>query len=163
MGYKILLIATLAVLWLTLSGYFDKPLLLSLGVVSVFISIGVAWRMRILDNESVPYLRMFALLPYWGWLALEIVKSSITISAVILRPDMVLTPRLIRVKTLPKSPFGRTLFANSITLTPGTVSIDIDDDEIIVHTLIKEMTAREDFAEMARRCAKAAGERHVSF
>ncbi len=161
--YIIALIIVLVTLWLVLSGYFNKPLLLWLGSASVIFTIILTIRMRIIDNESVPYFNLFRMVPYLVWLVVEIWKSTIIISATILRPDMVLTPRLIRVKTLPSSGFGRALFANSITLTPGTVSIDLDDDEVIVHTLLKEMTNRGDFAEMARRCAIAAGEKEPAF
>jgi len=161
MRYMIALIVVLAALWLTLSGYFDKPLLLWLGGASVAFTFVLMLRMRIIDEESVPYFHMFGVLPYLVWLVVEIWKSTLVISATILRPDMVLTPRMVRVKTLPKTGFGRALFANSITLTPGTVSIDLDADEIIVHTLLKEMADRNDFAEMAKRCAIAAGEKET--
>lgn len=163
MGYFVSLVVTLCLLWLTLSGYYTHPLLLTLGVVSVIVTMTLTWRMRILDGEAAPYFRIFAMLSYWGWLFGEIVKSNLIVCAIILRPDMTLTPRLIRVKSLPKTGYGRALFANSITLTPGTVSVDLDNDEVIVHTLMKEMTDRADFAEMARRCAKAAGEKDVGF
>ncbi len=161
MGYVLSLIMVLASLWLTLSGYFHDPLLLSFGVLSVAICVFVMMRFRILDDQGVPYHRLPYLFGYWVWLLGEIIKSNFIVAAVILRPDMVLTPRMVRVKTLPKSEFGRALFANSITLTPGTVSIDLDDDEIIVHSMLKELTAKAGFAEMARRCARAAGEKGV--
>ncbi|VAW01544.1 Na(+) H(+) antiporter subunit E [hydrothermal vent metagenome] len=161
MGYFATLFVVLSVLWLTLSGYFHEPLLLSLGLLSVSISVLLVVRMRILDDESSPYFRIFSLFPYSIWLVIEIIKANLIVAKNILRPDMVLTPRMVRVKTLPASGFGRALFANSITLTPGTVSVDLDADEIIVHSLLKEMTDKNAFAEMARRCAKAAGEPEV--
>ncbi|PHR55290.1 MAG: cation:proton antiporter [Robiginitomaculum sp.] len=161
MGYIASLTLMLVALWLTLSGYFHNQLLLSLGAFSVGITVVLALRMRILDDESAPYYRIPRLLVYSVWLMVEIVKANLIVAKTILRPDMVLTPRMVRIKTLPASGFGRALFANSITLTPGTVTVDLDSDEIIVHAILKEMTNKSDFAEMARRCAWAAGEKEV--
>ncbi len=159
MGYIATLALMLAALWLTLSGYFHNQLLLSLGGLSVVITVALALRMRILDDEAAPYYRAPRLLAYSVWLMVEIIKANLIVAKTILRPNMVLTPRMVRIKTLPASGFGRALFANSITLTPGTVSVDLDDDEVIVHAILKEMTNKNDFAEMARRCAWAAGEK----
>jgi multicomponent Na+:H+ antiporter subunit E len=159
MGYIASLMVMLAALWLTLSGYFHDPLLLSLGALSVGITILLTLRMRILDEESAPYTRIFGFLRYSVWLLVEIIKANIIVAKAILRPDMVLTPRMIRIKTLPETGFGRALFANSITLTPGTVSVDLDNDEVIVHSLLVELNGKEGFAEMSRRCALAAGEK----
>lgn len=158
MGYLITLTLVLSGLWLTLSGYLHNNLLLGLGGASVLVTVFLTARMRILDGETSPYLHMPRLAVYSVWLMVEIIKANIDVAKVILTPHMVLTPRMIRIKTLPRTDFGRMLFANSITLTPGTVSVDLDDDEIIVHALLKEMTDRSAFAEMARRCAIAAGE-----
>lgn len=158
MGYLITLVLVISGLWLTLSGYLHNHLLLGLGAASVIVTVFMTIRMRILDEETSPYHLLPGLLRYWIWLLWEVVKANIIVARTILEPDMVLTPRMVRVKNLPKSQFGRVLFANSITLTPGTVSVDMDDDEIIVHALIKELTGPEGFADMARRCAIAAGE-----
>lgn len=158
MGYLITLVLVVSGLWLTLSGYLHNNLLLGLGGASVLITVLLTFRMRILDEETSPYHLLPGLAVYSVWLMWEIIKANIDVVKVILTPDMVLTPRLIRIKTLPRTDFGRMLFANSITLTPGTVTVDLDDDEFIVHALLKEMTDKSAFAEMSRRCAIAAGE-----
>lgn len=149
----------MAVLWLMLSGHYDSTLLLSLGAGSAVFASGLAWRLHILDVETAPYHKLWRFFIYWPWLLWEVVKANVIVIRTILTPDMVLTPRMVRVKTLPHSDIGRALFANSITLTPGTVSVDLDDDEVIVHAILKELTGKDDFAAMAARCAQACGEK----
>lgn len=159
MGYAISLLFAMAVLWLVLSGHYDSTLLLSLGAGSAVFAVLLAWRLHILDDETAPYYKLWRFLFYWPWLLVEIIKANIIVVRTILSADMVLTPRMVRVKTLPGTDMGKVLLANSITLTPGTVSVDIDENEIIVHALLKELTGKEGFAEMSRRCARAWGEK----
>ena len=71
---------------------------------------------------------------------------------------MEVSPTMVKIPSTPKTDIGKTMFANSITLTPGTVSIVMSEDEILVHALLEEMSAPEDFAEMADRSAWAVGE-----
>ncbi len=159
MGYAFSLLIAMALLWLVLSGHYDSTLLLSLGGGSAVFAVFLAWRLHILDDETSPYHKLPRFFIYWPWLLVEVIKANIIVVRTILSPVMVLTPRMVRVKTLPGTDMGKVLLANSITLTPGTVSVDIDRDEIIVHALLKELTAKEGFAEMARRCAWTWGEK----
>ncbi len=152
----------MAVLWLVLSGHYDNTLLLGLGAGSAIFTTALAWRLHILDTETSPYHKLWQFMLYWPWLLKEVIKANIIVIRTILAPDMVLTPRMVRVKTLPRTDFARALYANSITLTPGTVSVDLDDDEIIVHAVLKEMTGKGGFAEMSARCARACGEKESS-
>ena len=71
---------------------------------------------------------------------------------------MKLSPSMIRVPALQSTDIGKTMFANSITLTPGTVSVDIGEDDILVHALLAEMSNPDDFNEMAERSAWSIGE-----
>jgi multicomponent Na+:H+ antiporter subunit E len=159
MGYALSLTVAMAVLWLALSGHYDSTLLLSLGAGSAVFATALSWRLHILDGETAPYHKLWRFIIYWPWLIGEIIKANIIVIRTILAPDMVLTPRMVRVKTQPRTELGRALFANSITLTPGTVSIDLDDNEVIVHAILKELTGKDGFAKMAEMCAKACGEK----
>jgi len=143
--------------WLTLSGYF-KPMLLSLGVISIVLTIWIAKRMRILDGETAPYLTAPLTIGYFAWLFVEIIKANIAVVRAVMSPDMAISPTLTRIPTPQKTDIGKVMFANSITLTPGTVSVDIQDDHILVHALLTEMSDPEDFAEMAERSGWAIGE-----
>ena len=155
--YSLILIVALVATWLTLSGYF-KPMLLSLGVISIALTLWIAKRMQILDSETAPYLTVPQTLSYFCWLFKEIVKANMAVVRAVLSPDMVVSPVLTRIPTPQKTDIGKVMFANSITLTPGTVSIDIQDDHILVHALLSDMSDPWDFAEMAERSAFAIGE-----
>ncbi len=142
---------------MTLSGYF-KPLLLSLGVISIVLTLWIARRMRILDGETAPYMTIPQTLSYFSWLFIEIIKANIAVVRAVLSPDMAISPTLTRIPTPQKTDIGKAMFANSITLTPGTVSVDIQDDHILVHALLSEMSDPSDFADMAEKSAWAIGE-----
>ena len=130
--------ASLAAFWLLMSGYF-VPLQLSLGAASVALVLYIAHRMDLYDRETFPFHLKGRVFGYWGWLAKEIFKANIDVAKVIMAPRMPLSPRLVRVKTTQKTDLGMVIFANSITLTPGTVAVDIEGDEIIVHALNQEL------------------------
>jgi len=78
---------------MVLSGYF-KPLLLSLGVISIVLTIWIARRMRILDGETAPYMTIPQTLVYFTWLFKEIIKANIAVVRAVLSPDMAVSPTL---------------------------------------------------------------------
>jgi multicomponent Na+:H+ antiporter subunit E len=155
MFYGVGLSVILGLLWLTLSGYYtlsgDYPLVIMLGILSILISVGMAVRMRILDRETVPIVRGPSLFAYWGWLGGQILAANIAVLKLIMRPDVDIEPRLVRVPVDLRSGTARCVYANSITLTPGTVTVDVEDDGYLVHALDKSLTDPDGFAEMALR------------
>lgn len=125
----------LAAAWLLWSGYFDNALLLGLGAASVLFVLRVARRMGIVDEEGAP-LHLLPRLPlYAPWLLWEIVKSNVDVGLRILHPRMPIRPVVFRTRAGQRTDLGRVIYANSITLTPGTVSIDMEGDTILVHAL----------------------------
>ena len=146
----IVLLFVLVAYWLTLSGYFDHPILFVTGGLSVLAVVWLCARMQILDEETVPYLHGKTL-GYIPWLFMEIVKANMAVVKAVLSPDMEISPSLVRVKMNHETDLGRTVFANSITLTPGTISMQMEDGEILVHALLEDMTDAEGFQEMAER------------
>lgn len=131
--------ASLAAFWLLLSGYFTEPLLLSLGAFSVIVTVYLALRADRIDGERVSFRLDLRIIRYWIWLLIEIVKANIDVAKLIVSPTMVLSPRMVRVKATQTSDMGLVIYANSITLTPGTVTVDIDDDTFVVHAITQEM------------------------
>ena len=107
--------------------------------------------MRILDTETVPYMAAPRAAFYFRWLFKEIVKANLHVVKSVLDPKLQICPALIRVKATQKTDMGRTVFANSITLTPGTVSLDFDGEDIIVHALLDCMSDPNDFTDMDQR------------
>jgi multicomponent Na+:H+ antiporter subunit E len=154
MIYGVSLSLVLALLWWVLSGY-DKSILLSFGGISVIITMVLVFRMRIIDRETVPFFRLHTLIPYYMWLGGEIAKSNVAVLKAALKPEIDITPRLVRVPVQAESDLSRCVFANSITLTPGTVTIEIEDDAFLVHALDSSFTSPDGFAEMNQNASRA--------
>ena len=140
----------LLLLWLLLSGHFE-PLLLGLGMASVGLTIYLMRRMDILDHESVP-IHLSAQLPgYFAYIFWEITKSNIDVLKRILSWDKhAVSPRFDELPLPQKTDIGRAIYANSITLTPGTVSVELTEDKVIVHALAKDIADQLATGEMAR-------------
>ena len=151
MKYTVALAVILSASWLVWSGHFT-PFMLILGGLSCLISVIVSLRMRVVDDEGAPLMMgvrtAFLFIP---WLLWEIVKSNVAVTRTILSRDMDLKRNLVNVPIGPKSELGKVLLANSITLTPGTVSVRTGDDEIMVHALSFEGAAEDISGEMNRR------------
>jgi len=143
-------IATLFLFWVVLSGYFT-PFLLAVGLASAVAVLWFAHRMDVIDHEGHPMHLSRSAVLYWPWLLKEIVKSAWDVSKIIVNPSLPISPTLIRVKTSQKSQVGQVVYANSITLTPGTISVDIKGDEILVHALTREGAAGVAEGDMDRR------------
>lgn len=140
----------LYVFWLLLSGYFTA-FLMTAGAASAIAVVALARRMEIVDHEGHPIHLGWRALTYWPWLVIEIVKSAWDVSKVILDPRLPISPTLIRVKTSQKTEVGVVVYANSITLTPGTISVDVGHGEILVHALTREGAAGLQTGEMDKR------------
>jgi multicomponent Na+:H+ antiporter subunit E len=137
--------------WLLLSGHY-VPFLIGAGFASALLVVLFARRMALLDDEGHPvHLAPRALLTYWPWLIKEIAKSGWSVSRIILDPRMPISPTLIRVKATQRTDVGRATFANSITLTPGTISLEVGRDEILVHALTRDGAQDLAGGEMDRR------------
>lgn len=134
------LIITLSAFWLLLSGYYDKINLLILGILSVVLVIFLSLRMKVYEHKNQPlYFPFFSLLYYWFWLFKEIFKSNLTVALMILNPKLPIKPLLKIVHAKQQTEIGRVIYANSITLTPGTVAINVSLNRgIIVHALHKD-------------------------
>lgn len=154
MAYFLGLLVALAAFWLGMSGHFE-PLLLSLGAVSLALTLILAYRLDILDREGVPYVRVVGFALYFPWLMKEIVKANWTVIRACLRADLDIAPTLVKLKTVCKSDLAKVTFANSITLTPGTVTVEIDGDKLLVHGLFEQDSQPEAFIEMDKRSARA--------
>ena len=131
----------LAAVWLLLSGIFT-PFLLVLGAFSCVLVVLIAVRMDVVDRETVPIHLGGRIMLYWIWLIWQIVLANIDVAKRVLSPSLPISPRLIKVSAMQEGPIGQVIFANSITLTPGTVSVDVDKGEITVHALT-EQSARD--------------------
>lgn len=127
-------------LWLLLSGYFDVPLLLVFGALSCALAVFIAWRTEVIDPEEQPLrLRLTAhIFTYWPWLLWQIVLANLDVARRILDPTLPISPTLVTLKPTQHSDLGRVIYANSITLTPGTVTTNLSGDTLEVHALTRE-------------------------
>lgn len=124
------------IIWLLLSGHYD-PLLLSLGLISCALCLYVSWKANFIDNEGLP-LQLLTRLPiYTIWLFKEIIKANLDTAKTIILNNP--NPQNFRVKSSQKTEAGKVMYANSITLTPGTVTTQLDGEVLEVHALTSAM------------------------
>ena len=143
--------------WLLLSGMFE-PLLLILGVASCAVVVAITLRMDLADHEGHPIHLSSRALTYWPWLMIEIIKANIDVARCVLAPGLPISPTLVRVTATQKSDLGLVIYANSITLTPGTISVDVEPGEILVHALTRAGADALETGEMDRRVTRMVGE-----
>ena len=144
--------------WLLLSGYFE-PFLLSAGAGSALAVVLLARRMRIVDREGHPIQMIASVVLYWPWLLKEIAKCAWDVSKIILDPRMPISPVLVRFKPTQRSQVGLATHTNSITLTPGTITVEATQDEFLVHGLTRSSGAGVIDSEMDRRVSLVEGYR----
>ena len=134
MAKAIALGIALFIFWVALSGHYT-PFLLAMGVLSSALCVFIAMRMNLIDSESVPTQLGGKLLLYWLWLAVEIGKSNLAVARIILSRNPNISQQFVLVPTTQATEMGRVIFANSITLTPGTVTVETAEHAMLVHAL----------------------------
>lgn len=145
----------LYVFWLLLSGHYSA-FLLGAGALS---AVGIAFAGRVFgytDREGHPVELILAGLRYWPWLAVEIAKSAFRVARVILSPSLPISPRIVKVRAGPRTAVGMATYANSITLTPGTITVDTDRHHhwVVVHALTEDGVAGLLDGDMDRRVSR---------
>jgi multicomponent Na+:H+ antiporter subunit E len=139
--------------WLTLSGYLE-PFLITAGAASAAAVVWLAHRMALIDHEGHPVHLGRKVFTYLPWLLKEIAKSAWQVSRIILNPRLPVSPRLLRVETSQRTSVGVVTYANSITLTPGTISVEVEQGMILVHALTREGAASLMAGDMDRRVTR---------
>lgn len=142
--------------WLLLSGHFTVFLVLA-GIGSSAAVVWVALRMEVVDREGVPIDLWRIVFLYWPWLAWEIVKAAWNVTRIILHPRPPISPTLVRFHPSQRSVVGLVTHANSITLTPGTITVEASATEFLVHGLTKASAEASVGSEMDRRLARLEG------
>lgn len=137
-------------IWVLLSGHYT-PLLLGFGVASSAVVVFIALRMDVVDHEGVPLYLGPRVLAYIPWLLLEILKANVHVARIILSPSLPISPIMVHFRASQKTDLGRVIYANSITLTPGTITTGVDGPELEIHALTwADVDGREE-DEMDRR------------
>lgn len=151
MRYATALAVVLAILWLAISGVY-KPLLFILGTGSVLFVVWMSRRMDVVGVEHNPILYSWRLPVYWLWLLQEIVKANIEVARAVLQPDRI-RPDVVVVPMELRSAVAKVTYANSITLTPGTVTLLLEDDRVEVHALLESTAEGTKSRAMERKIA----------
>ena len=135
--YSVSAVLGLYLFWLGLSGHYTV-MLMSIGAACAVGIVALSKRMAVIDHEGHPVMLLGRAVWYWPWLVWQIILSGLSVSRIILSPSLPISPALIRVRATQKTAVGLVTYANSITLTPGTVAVDIEDGVILVHAITEE-------------------------
>jgi len=133
MRYALSLIITLVALWLAISGVY-KPLLFVLGGCSIALVVWLSLRMDVVGVEHNPGLYFPRLFSYWFWLVGQIITANLHVAKLVLSPKKI-APQIIEVPVPQHTAVSRVTYANSCTLTPGTIALDITPTTMQVHAL----------------------------
>lgn len=158
MRYLLGLIVGAAVLWLLLSGHYT-PMVLGLGGLSCLFCAYVCHRMGIVDGESVPLGILWRVPLYSAWLGIEIARSNWDVAKRIVMPGRHISPTMVRLRARQPSELGQVIFANSITLTPGTVTVALREGVAEVHAISAENAQDIEGGDMDRRVRALEGVR----
>jgi multicomponent Na+:H+ antiporter subunit E len=148
----LVLLLILAISWLLWSGLY-KPLVMALGAFSCILSAYLAHRMGFFRHHDALFKILLRLPSYWCWLLKEIVISSIDVAKIILKPSLPISPTVVVLQAKTKTDVGHVILGNSITLSPGTVTLDMHEGEILIHCLTKDGARALQKGEANRRAA----------
>jgi multicomponent Na+:H+ antiporter subunit E len=151
------IVLSLFLFWLVLSGFFT-PFLLAAGAGCALAVTWLVRRMEAVDREAHPLHFTRATFTYWPWLLKEIALSAWRVTRIILDPRLPISPTLKRFKPSQTSTVGLVTHANSITLTPGTLTVEASRDEFLVHALTRENAEALAGSEMDARVRRLEGE-----
>lgn len=150
MRHTLVLSLALAVFWLLNSGH-NTSFMLLLGAGSIAIVVYIAHRMDVVDHESQPLHLTLKLPAYFVWLIKEIILANITVVKHIWLGNKTISPVMTTLTASQKTDIGKVIYANSITLTPGTVTIKLEGDQFMVHALLRESLTDLESGDMDRR------------
>jgi multicomponent Na+:H+ antiporter subunit E len=142
--------------WVALSGHYT-PTLVAAGAASALVCVLAAIRMRAADAEGHPIELFRGAITYFPWLIREIAKSAWGVTKIILHPRLPISPTMTVVRASQRNPVGVATYGNSITLTPGTITVGVNGNELMVHALTREGALDLEAGGMDRRVSQFEG------
>ncbi len=142
--------------WLALSGHYT-PMLVAAGAACAVACVLAAIRMRVVDAEGHPIEMFRGAVTYFPWLIREIAKSAWGVTKIILHPSLPISPPMTVVRAGQKSNAGIAAYANSITLTPGTITVGVTGNDLTVHALVRDGADDLEGGGMDRRVSQFEG------
>lgn len=144
--------------WIILSGEFSFVLLFS-GIISSLIVSYMSHDLLIKNVDTkISLIKTIRFIKFLPWLLWQIVLANIDLAIRTLNPKMPINPRLIKFNNNLKTDLGMVILANSITLTPGTVTIDVNKNEYLVHIISEKAAQSLISGEMQARVKAIEGE-----
>jgi multicomponent Na+:H+ antiporter subunit E len=156
MKRSLILFVTLMAVWLLFSGHYNATLI-TYGVLSCLGVVALMAHLQILDEEALPSHLVFRAIFYIPWLFKEIILSNLAVARVILTRNLPIHPRILRIDASQKTDVGQVIYANSITLTPGTVTLDVRHGKLLVHALTTDSADGLLSGEMDQRVSRLEG------
>ena len=159
-----ILSAVLFLFWCMLCGNFTAKFVI-VGLASSLISAYICMPLLLLESRKGDKkyfafdVNLFKYLGYWMWLINEVRKANMDVATSVIKSEMDINPKVFKFRMVYDNPMAEATLANSITLTPGTITIDVSDDGVYtIHALTNG--AREGLMEggMQRRIAQLFGE-----
>ena len=133
MHFVSLYIILLAV-WILLSGQFTV-LHLGSGIICSLLVTYIAIRKGITDKKPYPVHLISTVFSYWPWLFYKVVMANLDVAYRVWHPRLPISPRIVNLPYSTRTDIGVVIYANSITLTPGTVTVAVNKEELLVHAL----------------------------
>ena len=121
------------VFWLLLVGSLDRQELVAGLLVATAVAALTLGRSPVLAGIRLRPLAPLSFLGYLGVLLVALVRANLDMARRVVSPSLPIRPAMVRISTSLRSDLGRLVLANSITLTPGTLTVDIEDDALLVH------------------------------
>ncbi|KRR29038.1 hypothetical protein CQ13_17970 [Bradyrhizobium retamae] len=142
--------------WLVLSGHYTLMLVVAGGASAVLCVLAMI-RIRVADAEAHPIELLWGAVTYFPWLLREIAKSAWAVTKIILHPSLPISPTMTVVRASQRTSAGVATYANSITLTPGTITVGVNGNELVVHALVNEGALDLEGGAMDRRVSQFEG------
>jgi len=164
LSWQFFLILKITGFWLALSGYYslNKPVIAILGLFSVVICFALVKKMQMIKQNKPIYFSPSSIL-YFLWLIGQMFKSAFSVFIAIWKNENIIHPNFIKIKTEPTTEEGKVLLANSLTLTPGTFSIILSGNEILLHALLaeNEQSIEMDVSKIGNKIAQLENEKKL--
>ena len=156
MKRRITLAFGILALWLLLSGHYTG-LLVALGVLSTLTIVMISRRMTFAADDAFPPGLAIRFVTYLPWLIKEVFVANVAVARLVLSPRLSLRPAVVHFHARQRTAVGRVIFANSITLTPGTITTGIDGADLEIHALTATAVDGHEEGDMARRVIRLEG------
>ncbi len=138
-------------LWLLLSGVYE-PLTIGLGALSTLVVAFVTRRMDAIDGDrGDARLNPLGTIGYAFWLLIEITKANWTVMKIIMSPSLPIKQHMFSIPYTQKTDLGQVIFASSITLTPGTITVETEPGHFLIHAVAFTSDDKAALADMDRR------------